>query len=178
MRYLLIMVFVLMLVGQLGAETYSWVDETGTFNFSEDLSRVPKKYRKNVRLRGDMGGQSTAPANAGTEKRPQADPHQVEDSNGKPSGLPDGENQLYGGKTQDAWRNELNVHESELKMIEQQLDQIWKQINKPMGISRERQSELTREYENIRVTYNQKYKIYSELIESGRKAGLVINIKK
>jgi hypothetical protein len=154
------------------------VDENGTFNFSEDLSRVPKKYRKNVSRRGDMGGQGTAPANAGTEKSKQADPRQVEDSNGKPSGLPGGDNQLYGGKTQDAWRKELNVHESELKMIEQQLDQIWKQINKPMGISRVRQSELTREYENTRVTYNQKYKIYSELIESARKAGLVIEIKK
>lgn len=182
MRFVLVIVFMLMLAGELGAETYSWVDESGTYNFSEDLSRVPKKYRKNVNRRGDMRKQDAAPAaspaNASPEKSTQADPRQVEDSNGKSGGLPGGDTQLYGGKTQDAWRKELNVHESELNRLEQQLDQLQKQIKKPTGLSRERQSELVKEYENTRTNYNQKYKIYSELIESARKAGLVIEIKK
>lgn len=177
MRVLLVIAFALLLAGQLGAETYSWVDETGTYNFTEDLSQVPKKYRKNVTRRGDMGRQDAAPtaspANASPEKS-----RQTEDANGKPGGLPGGDTQLYGGKTQDAWRKELQVHESELARLEQQLDQLQKQIKKPSGVSFARQSELIKEYEKTRGNYNQKYKIYSELIESARKAGLVIEIRK
>jgi hypothetical protein len=36
------------------AETYTWTDNSGTVNFSDDYSSVPKEYRKNVRKLGDM----------------------------------------------------------------------------------------------------------------------------
>lgn len=178
MKSILVIIFVLMLTGQLGAETYSWVDETGTYNFSEDLSRVPKKYRKNVNRRGDMGSREAAPAKAIPEKSTQGDPRKVEDANGKSGGSTGGDTQLFGGKTQDAWRNELKTHETELTTLEQQLERIKKQITTPARLSRERQTELVKEFENTRENYNQKYKAYSELVESARKAGLVIEIKK
>lgn len=178
MKSILVIIFVLLLTGPLGAETYSWVDETGTYNFSEDLSRVPKKYRKNVNRRGDMGSREAAPAKANPEKSTQADPRKVEDSSGKSGGSTGADTQLFGGKTQDAWRNELKAHELELTTLEQQLERIKKQITTPARLSRERQTELVKEFENTRENYNQKYKAYGELVESARKAGLVIEIKK
>lgn len=178
MKSILVIVFALMLAGQLCAETYSWVDETGTYNFSEDLSRVPKKYRKNVNRRGDMGSRDAAPAKANPEKGSQSDPRKVEDFSGKSGGSKGGDTQLFGGKTQDAWRDELKVHEIELTTLEQQLEQIKKQITTPARLSRERQAELVKEFENTRGSYTQKYKAYTELVESARKAGLVIEIRK
>jgi acetyl-CoA carboxylase alpha subunit len=41
------------------AETYQWTDERGTENFTEDLGKVPKKYRKKVKVLG--GAESGAP---------------------------------------------------------------------------------------------------------------------
>lgn len=182
MKLLIVIVFVLLLTGQSGAETYSWVDDRGTYNFTEDLSQVPKKYIKKVKLRGDMGSHDAAPvaepANANPEQIRKTEPRQVEGSSGKPNGLTGGDTKLYGGKTQDAWRNELKSHESELTSLEQQLEQIKKQITTTSRLTIERQGELIKQYENARTDYNLKYKIYSELIESARKAGLIIEIKK
>lgn len=179
MRYILTTVFLLMLAAQSGAETYSWVDDSGTYNFTEDLSQVPKKYRKKVIRRGNMGNHDSAPVNASPEKGTQSEPRKVEDFIGKPVGQPlVGGTQLYGGKTQDEWRKELKDHETELTRLEQQIEQIRKQITTPARLSRESQAELVKEYENARQSYNQKYKLYSDLIESARKAGLIIEIKK
>jgi len=178
LRYLLIIVFVLMMGEQPGAETYSWEDDTGTYHFTEDLSHVPKKYRNKMNRRGDMGRQETEPVNASQEKSTQADILKIEDSSAKSGGAPGGKTQLYGGKTYEAWRNELKAHETELTGLEQQLEQIMKQVTTTARLSRERQAELTKEYENTRQTYHQKYKQYSDLVESARKAGLVIEIMK
>ena len=41
------------------AQTYEWTDDAGTVNFTEDLGRVPKKYRKKVKVLG--GDESGAP---------------------------------------------------------------------------------------------------------------------
>ncbi|MBV5339309.1 MAG: DUF4124 domain-containing protein [Deltaproteobacteria bacterium] len=46
--------FILLLVAPLHAETYSWVDDSGTYNLTEDYSSVPKKYRKKVKRREDI----------------------------------------------------------------------------------------------------------------------------
>jgi len=35
-----------------GAVTYQWTDSRGTINFTEDLGKVPKKYRKKVKVLG------------------------------------------------------------------------------------------------------------------------------
>ena len=52
----------LLLAVQAGAETYTWTDDKGTFNFTDDLSLVPQKYRKNVGKRGDVEEQVPAPS--------------------------------------------------------------------------------------------------------------------
>src|SRR6185369_16894326 len=145
MRFLFVIVFVLLLAGQSDAETYSWVDETGTCNFSEDLSRVPKRYHKSVKRYGDIGSQTASPVKITSEKNKQDDSCPVDVSCGKPTGLPGEDTQLYGGKTRDAWRRELNANESELSRLEQQLEQMQNQIKKPSGLSLARQAELIKE---------------------------------
>lgn len=163
----------LLLSNRSGAETYSWVDGNGTYNFSDDYNSIPKKYRKNVKRSGDVVD-SEPTQNAAPVEKPEVKPAVAEKS-AVPAA---GDKQLYGGKTQEAWRKDFEVQEVELKRLEQQLEQLKNEINKPNQSSRVQQSELIKQYNAIRVEYTDKYKIYSELMESARKAGLTVEIKK
>jgi hypothetical protein len=55
----LLVLLLLMYPLSASAQTYEWVDQAGTVNFTEDLGKVPKKYRKKVRVIG--GDESGAP---------------------------------------------------------------------------------------------------------------------
>ena len=55
----LLVLLLLMYPLSASAETYEWVDQSGTVNFTEDLGKVPKKYRKKVKVIG--GDDSGAP---------------------------------------------------------------------------------------------------------------------
>ena len=110
--------FILLLATSLHAETYSWVDDSGTYNFTEDYSSIPKKYQKKVKWREDLP-QDVNPAPAVKFR--------------KASEM----KELYGGKSRDAWRKELDVLEAELSGIEQRMEQLRKQIIDTKGISKE-----------------------------------------
>lgn len=57
MKKLLVLLFLLCPYAA-GAVTYEWTDSRGTVNFTEDLGKVPKKYRKKMKVLGaDEGGQ-------------------------------------------------------------------------------------------------------------------------
>lgn len=51
MKKFLVLLLLLYPVSAL-AVTYEWTDQTGTVNFTEDLGKVPKKYRKRVKVLG------------------------------------------------------------------------------------------------------------------------------
>lgn len=174
MKMLLCLCSLLLMSQPLGAETYSWVDDAGTWNFSEDLSSVPKKYRKKMRRLEDAGN-AQVPQEGVISKNKTG---QAEAPGAKPAAAVAGDKQLYDGKTQDTWRKEFDAHELELKRLELQLEQLQTTLKGPAGISRERQSALLKEYETLRIEYNERYKVYGDVIESARKAGLTVEIRK
>jgi len=165
--------FILLLAAPLHAETYSWVDDSGTYNFTEDYSSIPKKYRKRVKRREDIQ-QEAPPASLNTEKTS----GQAEKTETKPTVVQESEKELYGGKSRADWHKELNALEVELKSVEQHMEQVLKQIYDTKGISRVPFDELKKDYDDSRATYDQKYKSYTELIETIRKAGIQVDIKK
>ncbi|NVN91881.1 MAG: hypothetical protein HXX11_14940 [Desulfuromonadales bacterium] len=178
MRIVFVVSMVMALVVPVGAETYSWLDESGTFHFTEDLSRVPKKYRNKVNLHGDMSsGQAQIPATAGSTKMGAGDPSRAAVSAGKAALSPDDPQKLYGGRTEAAWRSDLTTQERELHRLEGVLDQLRKKVTAPSGVSRDRLAELKREYNETRTVYDRKYAIYSDSLESARKAGFTVEIK-
>jgi hypothetical protein len=164
--------FILLLAAPLHAETYSWVDDSGTYNYTEDYSRVPKKYQKKVKRREDLPQDVTPPALPGSE------PRRAEKAAVKSAAVPDGEKELYGGKSHAAWRKELDAFEAELSGIEQRMELLRKQIYDPKGVSKVQFEALKKDYDDSRAAYDQKYKNYSELIDAVRKAGIVVEIKK
>lgn len=175
MRTLLGMALVLALAAPLGAETYSWVDDQGTYNYTEDFSQVPKKYRKKVNRRGDLSpAKGGASSSVGTEKSGAGESR----SGGAQAGNGGGNARLFGGKSEEAWRSELNLHELELRRLELLMEDQQREAQAPGGVSRERMAALIKEREESRAEYNRRYKAYLELLESARKAGFTVEMKK
>lgn len=166
--------FILLSAAPLLAETYSWVDDRGTYNFTEDYSSVPKKYRKKVKRREDVH-QDAKPQ----QPLDSADnTGQAGKTDAKSAAVPGGEKELYGGKTRADWRKEMDALEAELTGIEQHMEQVRTQIYDPKGVSRAQFELLKKDYDDSRAAYDQKYKNYTELVDTVRKAGLTVNIKK
>lgn len=170
MKTVICMAVLVLLSTQSGAETYSWIDENGTYNFSDDYNSVPRKYRKSVGRRGDDGA-AKSPADAPISAKREA-------AAAKPEPTADVDKSLYDGKTQEEWRKEFDARESELKRLELRSEQIQMILKKPVNISKGSFSELMSEYEALRKEYSEKYKLYSDLVESARKAGLTVVMKK
>jgi hypothetical protein len=110
-----------MFAGTVGAETYSWVDSSGTVHFTEDISQVPKKYLKKVRVRGDV-----SPVVPGV----------VENSAESPAGSPapvgaitpveNGEKRqvLYGNKSGKSWKADFDTLRAEIGATDDQIAEL------------------------------------------------------
>ena len=167
--------FILLFAVPLHAETYSWVDDSGTYNYTEDYSRVPKKYRKKVKRREDLQ----------QDVKPQASPvpesaasRPAEKTAVKSAPVQGDEKEMYGGKSRADWRKEMEVLEAELNGIEQHMEQLRKQMSDSKGIYRDQLEVLKKDYDGSRAAYDKKYKDYTRLIETVRKAGIVVDMKK
>ena len=181
MRAVLGMAMVLALAAPLGAETYSWVDDRGTYNFTEDYSRVPKKYRKKVNRRGEQPSAETVPVTAeGAEKTGSGEMNRVgtQAEKGAPSSGAAAPPPLFGNRSEEEWRREKGEREAELSRLEGVLELLNKQAAAPRGMTRTRLDELVKEYDQTRATYTQKYEEYSQFLQSARKAGLTVEMKK
>jgi hypothetical protein len=174
MRFISVMGVVLLMAVHAGAVSYSWVDDNGTYNFTEDYSRVPVKYRNKIRL--DSGtNSSNVPESASKNPGKAGPPTTTEQSrvSEKSGEFSQAAKQKYDGKTLDEWRAELKQKEDELAKIKQQLDQRNTALN---GIVDERRR-LTREYNDMVAEYDTKYAAYRELVAAGIRAGLPTETK-
>ncbi|MDD2541605.1 MAG: DUF4124 domain-containing protein [Desulfuromonadaceae bacterium] len=174
MKTCIYLAFALLLATSLYAETYSWVDDSGTYNYTEDYSSVPKKYQKKVKRREDIQ-QDVMPA---VSPDLEIKTGQTETADVKPTAVPGGEKELYGGKSRDAWRKEMEALEAELHGIAQHMNLLNKQIQDTPYSTKAQFDMLKKEYDDSRATYDQKYKNYTGLIETIRKAGIAVEIKK
>jgi len=152
------------------AETYSWVDEYGTYNYTEDYTRVPKKYRSKVVKQGDMGvspvsKESVPPLTESGNAPPPA-------SNSTAVGkleLPVGS---FGGKGYDQWKQELSEREAAMRAIRKQVDEIDALLKNNPSQS------LISERNKVVEQFNEMRRQYDQQVELARKAGLQVNITK
>lgn len=133
--YLLCIVAVLFALPSF-ADTYTWVDNQGTVNFTEDLGNVPAKYRNKVKV---LGEEEPPPAevNQGGEKpsakvKPDAArvPKQGEGAQ------KDKAKTVYGGKTAESWKSEFGALDADLKASEKQLVETRNLVKDTSGMSR------------------------------------------
>jgi hypothetical protein len=175
MKLLTALAGLLLFAVPLSAETYSWVDENGTYNFTEDYSRVPQKYRKNVGTRGDMYGRpadprASVPDSRGTAAAPKKGKENIQQAAG--------DNGLFGGKKPEAWLQEMRPLYVEVKRLEQLLAEQDSKIRNPAGISKSRFDGLPQEFRDTQKQYNQTLKRYNELNDEANKVGLPAEFRK
>ena len=166
MKTMVIAAIMLALAIPVCADTYSWTDEEGTLHFTEDYSKVPQKFRKKVQIREGMSYRETTvevtPPDSSAEKT-------EEKSAEGPT--------LYGGKTEDQWRSELNALESEMNNQREVMKDLEQQMKAQETFTKARANELKKQYDEARQSFEQKYAAYNQLVDAARKAGFMITVK-
>lgn len=118
------------------AETYQWIDNQGTVNFTEDPGSIPKQYRKKAKV---LGGEEAAPAVSG-EGTEGAQTGSDDKGKGKvaepPAGAKKGEKKAYGGRSSDAWKTEFDDLNGRIKDEEEQLSGLKERMNDTSKMSR------------------------------------------
>jgi len=176
-----LVVVVLLFASSALAETYTWVDSSGTVNFSDDLSQVPRKYRKKAKVRGDMGPgmpgdvESKEDTPASKEKGETARDAEKGDAgkSGKSdkTAKSDKKDALYGGKSGASWKKEFDTVRDQIESVDQQIEGN----NKRMQQGKMTRSEyLSMEYANrsLQQKRNELIGKLESLNEQATKAGL------
>lgn len=159
------------------AETYTWVDENGTYNFTEDYARVPKKYRKSVGKRGDMAAEPAKKEPVAPESAPQLLPGQGPKN--RASEKQEAAGGTFGGKSLDQWKQELGELEAAMQVINRRVDELDAELKLLQGkpSNREQARALVAERNSLVTQFNELRKQYNQQVENARKAGITVNLK-
>lgn len=130
MKKMTLALFLVLFAVPVMAETYTWIDEKGTVNFTEDLGRVPKKYRKKARLIGGEESEPAPPAETLQQK-----PAAVAEPKAAAAPGKDRE-KMYGGKEGADWSREFAMARADLRSAEGQLVDTRKRMDDTSGMSR------------------------------------------
>jgi hypothetical protein len=106
------------------AVTYEWTDEHGTVNFTEDLGKVPKKFRKRAKV---LGGEDSTPQ---TTILPETSAEKPKGEEGQKA------KKLYGGRDEVAWRKDFISVRRELQQAEADVAELRGRLNDTSRMSR------------------------------------------
>lgn len=151
------------------AETYTWTDDRGTMNFTEDYGRIPKKYRKKARK---VGEENAAPPAVETGEAPAAikPALPVETKEQAPEAVKGEKKAQYGGKDGEAWRNEFGKMRADLKAAEDQLVESRSRLDDTSRMSRSEYLSLQYSIRNIEKRVLELRKQLQELETEATKA--------
>jgi hypothetical protein len=174
MKLRIALVGIMLWAAPLFADTYSWVDENGTYNFTEDYSRVPKKYRDSVQKRDGMENPS-APVespSAGTAA-PAGSAATSSAGSGQADAKSGASDELFGGKTRRAWQQELTAAQNEINRREVRVKELEAQLKNAGAYNVTRaHAEQQQQYLDAMNDYNKATARFVELLDAARKAGL------
>jgi hypothetical protein len=164
----------LLFAGSAVAETYMWEDSTGTVNFAEDLSQVPKKYRKKVQVRGDLSAPPPEPSSAATEpgaaKTPTSGP--ASSDAGKPGGVNEKKELRYGGKSGEEWRRDFAYLKGDLRSTDDQIAEMNGRLADTSQMSRADFLNINSTLKSLQLHKNEVGKKLEALSQAASKAGV------
>lgn len=158
------------------AEIYSWTDASGTVHFTEDLSQVPKQYRKKLKVRDDSL-QPVAPVPAvpePAEKRP-ATPPAAATTNAATPGSAAGKaaDSLYGGKSAAVWQAEFREKRAAVQAVDNQIKQLKAEMQRANNVAgAEKIAELNARSVELAQKYEAAAASLNRLVEKANQAGL------
>jgi hypothetical protein len=148
-RLILALASVFVFAGTVSAETYKWIDDRGTINFTEDYSQIPKKYRKKVRVTGDVQAEQVA-GESGKEE-PGKD---VTEKNPSATGSDSGKNQektktMYGSKSEDEWKADFKKLNDQIDKVQGQIEDRRTMLDNPDSLTRPRYRGIEMEIKDL-----------------------------
>lgn len=115
------------------AVVYTWVDDSGVVNFTEDYGSIPQKYRKKARMVGEEP--TDEPVTTGTTSSGSNNSTIGQDSS-KAVAQPAEAKKTYGGKDEITWRQDFARAKAELQSIRDQIEGVNARLAKSDQISR------------------------------------------
>jgi len=162
-----------MFAGTVGAETYSWVDSSGTVHFTEDISQVPKKYLKKVRVRGDVSSVVPEVMENSTES-----PAGVDAVSPAPAGavapVENGVKKevLYGNRSGKSWKADFDTLRAEIGATDDQITELNSRLVDTSKMSRTDYLSIQSTIRNFQFRRGELEKKLSSLNDQASQAGV------
>jgi len=156
-----------MFAGTVGAETYSWVDSSGTTNFTEDISQVPKKYLKKVRVRGDL----TPSVSGGTESTAESVPPAPAGTKA-PTGSNEIKETMYGNKSGKSWKADFDTLRAQIGATDDQISELNTRLGDVSKMSRSDYLGIQSSIRNLQFHRGELEKKQKTLNEQASQAGV------
>lgn len=147
------------------AVTYEWTDQNGTVNFTEDLGRVPKKYRKKAKkLNGEENGtpqitESSEPAKG-----------KAKESAGRPTGTAD--KKTLSSKEETALRNDWLAAKARVQSLERSVTDLRGRLADTSKMSRNEYLSLQNTLKQEEFQLQEQTKRLDQARETAQKAGV------
>lgn len=177
---MLLVVFVLT-AGISAAEMYKWVDDKGTINFTEDYSKIPKKYRKKVKIKRDSGDVASEAVTASGDELKKERAGNGSDATTESSATvkkDEKKKNVYGGRNEDEWKADFRKLNENINSAQAQIDERRARLNNPDNLSRGRYRGIEMEIKDLEEKKAQLQGKLSELDESAAKAGVPYEVRK
>lgn len=171
MRTVLCCIIALSAAMPLGAETYTWVDSDGTYNFTENYGSIPPKYRTQVKKREDMTREAVPEPISSVPPEPAAEqvPQPAEKKPAAGSGV-------TGAAAYDSLKRDFAAREATLSELRARIDTMDAGLKRSTADTPARRS-LLEERSRAAGRYTELRKEYNLLAESARRNGIAIETR-
>lgn len=139
MRLIILTLLLLTVPALCSAEIYKWVDEKGQTGYSDDLGKVPKKYRDSAFVTEKEEQAVEVLEGSGTPKTTRKGSEGKGDVKGEGETKGKGKDKdkpTYDGKTGEAWKQDFARQKYEVKSLEDHAKSIKERLADPSKISR------------------------------------------
>jgi hypothetical protein len=171
MRHFILILLLLALPALCSAQIYKWVDEKGHTGYSDDLGKVPSKYRDNAFV--DEGQEPAVEIVEGSEpdkepkKRTDAKEEQKKDSKAQ-----DKEKPTFEGKSGEVWKKDFASQKFQVKSLEEQLIGIKERMADAGKMSRGEYLTLQNTQRDLEVRIEKAQKKLDALNDAAENAGV------
>jgi len=172
MRYLVLALIMLAFPVVCSAVIYKWVDEKGQTGYSDDLGKVPKKYRDSAVVTEKQEQAVEIVEKSEPEKSPRKGETKGEqpvagDDKAKGKGKP-----LYDGKDEAAWKQDFGRQKHEIKSLEDQAAGVKERMADSAKISRGEYLTLQNTLKDLDVRIGKSKSRLDALNDAADKAGV------
>ena len=157
------------------AETFSWIDDQGITHYTDELSTVPKKFRKKMKVLGGNDAVSdSAPVTSGSDKNTVELPaKETTETSGTPRTWQKNKKEvLYEGKTEAEWRQELINAKSELNSSQNQLSDTTARLKDTSSMTRSEYLSIHQQIKTLQASVKGNQERYDALVRSAKSAGV------